>query len=80
MQAYYTAFHSKPLRRILCNYINDVTGKQALQENTHMVSKYFDFRTQDYFSDVVVSLFGVSAYLYRQEFAKSRGMAQIMLA
>ena len=78
-------FHFKPLSRLLYNYIFDTTGKQvdlddknilfqALQENTHIVSKYFDLRTQDYFSDVMAPLFGVNAYWYRQEFAKSRGM------
>ena len=78
-------FHFKPLKRLLSNYISDATGKQidlddrkvlfqALQQNTHIVSKYFDLRAQDYFSDVMAPLFGVNAYWYRQEFAKSRGM------
>ena len=78
-------FHFKPLRRLLSYYIYDVTSKQvdlddknvllqALQENFHIVSKYFDLRTQYYFSDVMAPLFGVNAYWYRHEFAKSRGM------
>lgn len=78
-------FHFKPLKRLLGNYIFDSTGEKvdlndqnvmfhALQENTHIISHYFDLRTQDYFTDVMAPLFGVAAFWYRQEFAKSRGM------
>ncbi|CAC5375793.1 unnamed protein product [Mytilus coruscus] len=47
---------------------------EALQQNTHIVTKYFDLRTNDYFYDVISPTFGVATYWYRQEFAKSRGM------
>jgi hypothetical protein len=33
-----------------------------------------DLRTQSYFKNVMSAAFSVSAYWYRQEFAKSRGM------
>ena len=38
------------------------------------MSHYFDLCTKIYFEKVMHPAFGVSAYWYRQEFAKSRGM------
>ena len=38
------------------------------------MSHYFDLHTKSYFQKVMRPAFGVSAYWYRQEFAKSRGM------
>ena len=78
-------FHFKPLHRLLKMYIKDTTGEDvdldnhtvlfnALQENTHIIGKYFDLRTQSYFNDVMKTVFGVDPFWYRQEFAKSRGM------
>ena len=78
-------FHFKPLRRLLQIYYKEAMGSdlnidnrtelfQAFQENTHIVGKYFDMRTQSYFQKVMRPVFGVDAYWYRQEFAKSRGM------
>jgi hypothetical protein len=45
---------------------------KALQENTHVVAKYFDLRTQSYFKNVMGPVFGVDSFWYRQEFAKSK--------
>jgi hypothetical protein len=78
-------YHFKPLRKLLSKYIYETSGKEidfsnrsdlfdALQKNTHIVAQYFDLRTQSYFKNVMSPAFGVSAYWYRQEFAKSRGM------
>ena len=78
-------FHFKPLKRLLSMYTKDTSGFEVdlsnrntlfaiLQKNTHIVSHYFDLRTQSYFQNVMQSGFGVDAYWYRQEFAKSRGM------
>ena len=78
-------YHFKPLRRLLSIYTKATTGQDldlsnrntlfaTLQKNTHIVSHYFDLRTQSYFKNVMKSGFGVDAYWYRQEFAKSRGM------
>ena len=78
-------FHFKPLKRLLQLYIHDTTNKKtdlsnrsemfkALQENTHIVAKYFDLRTQSFFQKVMGPVFNVDSYWYRQEFAKSRGM------
>lgn len=57
----------------------DLTDKnilfKTLQENAHIVAQYFDIRTQSYFKNVMGPVFGVNSYWYRQEFAKSRGMA-----
>ncbi|CAC5388042.1 unnamed protein product [Mytilus coruscus] len=78
-------YHFKPLRRLLSIYLKETSGTdvdlsdrsklfEALQKNTHIVAKYFDLRTNDYFHDVMSPAFGVTTYWYRQEFAKSRGM------
>ncbi|CAG2185621.1 unnamed protein product [Mytilus edulis] len=78
-------YHFKPLRRLLSLYLKETSGTdidlsdrsklfEALQKNTHIVAKYFDLRTNDYFHDVMSPAFGVTTYWYRQEFAKSRGM------
>ena len=66
--------HFKPLKRLLSNYIIkttnqivDLTDKstlfEALQQNTHIISYYFDLRTADYFRDIMGPLFGVNAFL-----------------
>ena len=78
-------FHFKALKRLLSMYISQTMGSsidlndknvlfRILQENTHIVAQYFDLRTQSYFKNVMGPVFGVDSYLYRQEFAKSRGM------
>ena len=78
-------YHFKPLRRLLTIYLKQTSGEdldpndkntyfQILQKNNHIVAKYFDLRTLSYFKHVMVPLFGVNSYWYRQEFAKSRGM------
>ena len=80
-------YHFKPLRRLLEMYTADTSRSGAdvdlsnhntlfavLQKNTHIVSRYFDLRTKSYFEKVMQPAFNVSAYWYRQEFAKSRGM------
>ncbi len=78
-------YHYKPLRRLLEQYTAHTTGTSVdlsnrntlfsvLQKNTHIVSQYFEMRTQSYFRSVMRPVFGVNAYWYRQEFAKSRGM------
>ena len=78
-------FYFPPLRRLLEQYILQTTGEEvnlaedsnarfkAVQENTHVVVKYFDLRTQSYHEKVLKPVFGVSDYWYRYEFAKSRG-------
>ena len=77
--------HFKPLRRLLELYNVATSGQSVdlsnrntlfsvLQKNPHIVSHYFDLRTKSYFQKVLHPAFGVSAYWYRQEFAKSRGM------
>ena len=78
-------FYMKPLKRLIQNFkmlsngqpINldhKATMFKAIQENSHLVGKYFDMRTQSYFDHVMKRLFNVNCYWYRQEFAKSRGM------
>ena len=78
-------YHFKPLRQLLSKYIYETSGKEidlsnhsdlfdALQRNTHIVAQYFNLRTQSYLKNVMSPTFGVSAYWYKQEFAKSRGM------
>lgn len=78
-------YHFKPLRRLLEVYTADTSGASldlsnhntmftVLQKNTHIVSHYFDLRTKCYFEKVMHPAFNVTAYWYRQEFAKSRGM------
>ncbi|XP_060572109.1 uncharacterized protein LOC132730247 [Ruditapes philippinarum] len=78
-------YHFKTLRRILHDYTLETSGTdldltnrnnlfQVLQQNTHIVSLYFDLRTKAYFDLVMCPAFGVDAYWYRYEFAKSRGM------
>ena len=47
---------------------------EALQEHSHIVAHYFDLRTQAYVKHVMRPVFGVDAYWYRHEFAKSRGI------
>ena len=78
-------FYFPPLRRLLEQYILQTTGEvvnlaedsntrfKAVQENTHVVVRYFDLRTQSYHEKVLKPVFGVSDYWYRYEFAKSRG-------
>jgi len=78
-------FHFKPLRRLLELYVK-LTGDKhidldnhnnlyaCLQENSHIVASFFDKRTTSYFENGMGPVFGVSAYWYRQAFAKSRGM------
>ena len=44
---------------------------KTVQENPHIVAKYFDLRTKDYFDQVMRPVFNVDCYWYRQEFAKS---------
>ena len=78
-------FYFPPLRRLLEQYILQTTGEEvnlaedsntrfkAVQENTHVVVRYFDLRTQSYHEKVLKPVFGVSDYWYRYEFAKSRG-------
>ena len=78
-------FHFKPLSRLLQMYVQETSGTdidltdrtqlfETLQKNTHIIGKYFDLRTKSYFQNVMSPVFGVDAYWYRQEFAKSRGM------
>ncbi|KAK3104656.1 hypothetical protein FSP39_007268 [Pinctada imbricata] len=78
-------FYFKPLRRLLGMYVEKVRGESIdlsdknalfsiLQEYPHVVSHYFDLRTQSYFKEIMGPVFGVDSYWYRQEFAKSRGM------
>ncbi|WAQ97056.1 hypothetical protein MAR_029746 [Mya arenaria] len=78
-------FHFKPLKRLLAMYFKHTVGRDidlsissnmfnVLQENTHIVAKYFDLRTLSYFKNVMGPVFGVDCFWYRQEFAKSRGM------
>ncbi|XP_053391813.1 uncharacterized protein LOC128554571, partial [Mercenaria mercenaria] len=78
-------FHFKPLKRLLSMYVKKTTGEdinlddrsvlfKTLQQNTHIVAQYFDFRTTSYFSQVMGPVFGVDSFWYRQEFTKSRGM------
>ena len=78
-------FYFPPLRRLLEQYILQTTGEEvnlaednnarfkAVQENTHVVVKYFDLRTQSYHEKVLKPVFVVSDYWYRYEFVKSRG-------
>ena len=47
---------------------------RVLQQNTHIVSHYFDLRTQSFFINVMGPAFSADTFWYRQEFAKSRGM------
>ena len=78
-------FYFPPLRRLLEQYILQTMGQEAnlaedsnarfkaVQENTHVVVKYFDLRTHWYHEKVLKPVFGVCDYWYRYEFAKSRG-------
>lgn len=78
-------FYFPPLRKILQQYILQTSGREvdlaeessarfkAVQENTHVVVKYFDLRTQCYHEKVLKPVFGVCDYWYHYEFAKSRG-------
>ena len=56
------------------NLYNQAELFRALQENTHIIGKYFDMRTASYFNTVMRNVFGVTDHWYRYEFAKSRGM------
>lgn len=63
-------FYIPPLRRLLEQYILQTTGEEvnlaednnsrfkAVQENTHVVVKYFDLRTQSYHEKVLKPMFG----------------------
>lgn len=74
-----------PLRRLLEQYILQTTGQevnlaedsnarfQAVQENTHVVVKYFDLHTHSYHEKVLKPVFGVCNYWYGYESAKSLG-------
>ena len=46
----------------------------ALPKNTHIVASYFDIRTKNYFSDVMSPAFGVTSFLYMQEWGWYIGM------
>lgn len=70
-------FYFKPLKRLLYMYIKKTTGKNvnlddhnqmftAVQENSHIVSDFFDRRTQNYFKKVMAPVFGVDTHWYRQ--------------
>lgn len=79
------SFIFPPLKRLLEECILQSTGGEvnlvenssakfkAIQENTLVVVSCFDLRTQSYHEKVLKAVFGVSDYLYRYEFAKSRG-------
>ena len=78
-------FHFKPLRKLLSNYLRITAEKcpnlsdrntlfKILQQNTHIVAKYFELRTQSFFDLIMKPVFDIDKYWYRQEFAKSRGM------
>ena len=78
-------FYFPPLRRILQQYTLQISGREvdlaedisshfkAVQENTHVVVKYFNLCTQCYHEKVLKPVFGVCDYWYRYEFAKSWG-------
>ena len=63
-------FYFPPLRKILQQYILQTSGREvdlaeessarfkAVQENTHVVVKYFDLRTQCYHEKVLKPVFG----------------------
>jgi hypothetical protein len=81
----FAEFHDKPLRQLLESYIFETTGQRldlndksllfkSVQEHSHIVAKYFDLRSKDYFELVMKPVFAVNAFWYRQEFAKSCGM------
>ena len=55
-------------------YIKETTGKNvnlddhnqmftAVQEKSHIVTDFFDRRAQNYFTEVMASVFGVDVYL-----------------
>ncbi|KAH3883662.1 hypothetical protein DPMN_007622 [Dreissena polymorpha] len=78
-------FYFAPLRRLLTQYNLQTTGEivdlndkkilvSILQNNSHIVSHYFNLRTQEYFETVMKTAFKVDTFWYRYEFAKSRGM------
>ena len=46
---------------------------KVIQENTHVVTSYFDLRNQAYHDKVLKPVFGVSGCFYCYEFAKFRG-------
>lgn len=81
----FAEYHFKPLSRLLRMYVKETSGSdidlsdrtklfETLQQNTHIVAHYFDLRTKSYFQKVMSPVFGIDAFWYRQEFAKSRGM------
>lgn len=76
-------YYFKPLRKLLDSYIESATGKtietkgdlyEAIQQNSHLVTHYFDLRTRSYFKHIMANLFGIKSYWYRYEFTPSRGM------
>ena len=72
-------FYFKPLRALMTKYLEKPLSTQsevyeAITKNSHVVSHYFDLRTQSYFKYVMRNLFGLHTYWYRYEFAPSRGM------
>jgi hypothetical protein len=76
-------YYFKPLRKLLNSYLQSSSGKtietksdlyEAIQQNSHVVTHYFDLRTKSYFKHIMTNVFGIKAYWYRYEFAPSRGM------
>ncbi len=73
-------FYFKPLRKLLEDYLKPGTINtkaemyQAIQQNPHVITHYFDLRTKSYFKHVMTALFGVNAHWTRYEFAPARGM------
>ena len=75
-------YYFKPLGKLLEEYFMVTSGKtittkadlyQAIQQNPHVITQYFDMRTKSYFKHVMTALFGLKAYWNRYEFAP-RGM------
>lgn len=77
-------FYFPPLRKILQQYILQTSGREvnlaeessarfkAVQENTHVVVKYFDLRIQCYHEKVLKPVFGVCDYWYHYEFGTNQ--------
>jgi hypothetical protein len=76
-------YYFKPLKKLLNSYQELTSGKpivsrsdlyEAIQQNPHVVTHYFDLRSKSYFKYVMAQIFGLKSYWYRYEFAPSRGM------
>ena len=72
-------FYFKPLRSLMTKYLNKTFDDknelyEAITRNSHVVTHYFDLRTQAYFKHIMRHLFGLHSYWYRYEFAPSQGM------